>query len=216
MCPGINYAIRVLYVLYINRPEYKKSTFWLLFGNLLSVLLYLLGDEKNNLFVQAADWFLFDSSLFITFLFLFFRYYKNGKEKFNRMDWLFFIPNLVYFIIESIELILVEEHLLVEVIEISTELIFIIYLSSIIYSIFTMKKKHWTLYFAIPIVVLFGLSSLNDIFRAMGWSELTWFSNQNSNTYLLLIVAFLFYFISFKLVKKKQNHQMGKEQIFVN
>ena len=70
----------VLSVLFINRKDYKKTTFWLLFGSLLSVLLYISGDDENNLFVQDADWFLFDSSLFVTFLFLFFRYYKNSLK----------------------------------------------------------------------------------------------------------------------------------------
>src|SRR5690606_24738337 len=79
----------VLSVLFINRKDYKKTTFWLLFGSLFSVLLYILGDDDNNIFIQDADWFLFDSSLFITFLFLFFRYYKSGKDKFDKVDYLF-------------------------------------------------------------------------------------------------------------------------------
>lgn len=195
----------VLYVLFINRKDYKKTTFWLLFGSLVSVLLYILGDDQNNLFVEGADWFLFDNSLFITFLFLFFRYYKSGKEKFAKADFLFFIPNIVYFIIEVIEIILVEENLLVEIFEISTEFTFIVYLSLIIYWILSMRRKHWIIYFVIPIAILFVLSSVNDLLRAFGISELPWFYYQDFNTYLLLVVAFLFYFIAFKLLGKNND-----------
>lgn len=195
----------VLYVLLMNRKDYKKITFWLLFGSLISVLFYLVGDDENNIFVQNADWFLFDSSLFVTFLFLFFRYYKSGKEKFAKLDYIFFVPNIVYFIIEGIEIIMVNEHLLVEIFEIFSELTFVLYLSLIVYSIVTVKKKHWIIYFAIPIVILFALSSINDILKAFGFSEWPFFNDQNANTYLLLVVAFLFYFIMFKLLDKNKD-----------
>ncbi len=195
----------VLSVLFINRKDYKKTTFWLLFGSLFSVLFYILGDEENNLFVEGADWFLFDNSLFVTFLFLFFRYYKSGKDKFAKSDYLFFIPNIIYFIIEAIEIKMGKEDLVVEIFEILTEFTFVVYLSLIIYSILTTKKKHWIIYFAIPIVILFVLSSINDLLKAFEISELPWFYNQYFNTYLLLVVAFLFYFIGLKLLGKNND-----------
>lgn len=195
----------VLTVLFINRKEYKKITFWLLFGSLFSVLLYIAGDEENNIFVKDVDWFLFDSSLFVTFLFLFFRYYKSGKEKFAKIDYFFFIPNIIYFIIEGLEINLAEENSIVEIFEITAELAFVVYLLAIIYSIFTTKKKHWIIYFAIPIAVLFALSSLNDILNTMKYAELPFFIDQNFNTYLLLVIAFLFYFIAFKLLSKNRD-----------
>jgi len=195
----------VLSVLFINRKEYKKTTFWLLFGSLLSVLLYIAGDDENNIFVQDADWFLFDSSLFVTFLFLFFRYYKSGKENFAKLDLLFFLPNIVYFIIEGFEIFLVEENLIVEIFEITAELTFLFYLLAIIHSIITTKKKHWIIYFAIPIAILFALLSINDVIKAFGFAELPLFNEQNFNTYLLLVIAFLFYFIAFKLLGKNKD-----------
>ena len=195
-------GIFVLTILFINRKEYKKTTFWLLFGSLLSVLLYIAGDDENNIFVQDADWFLFDSSLFITFLFLFFRYYKNKKKEFAKLDYLFFLPNIIYFVIEGIEIELVEENLVIEIFEITAELSFVVYLLLIIHSIITTKRKHWIIYFAIPIAVLFALSSLNDILKTFGFAEFPLFNDQNFNTYLLLVIAFLFYFIAFKLLSK--------------
>ena len=127
-------GVFVLTVLFINRKEYKKTTFWLLFGSLISVLLYVAGDDDNNLFVQDADWFLFDSSLFVTFLFQSFRYYKNGKEKFAKLDYLFFLPNIIYFFIEALEIWMVEENSIVEIFESIIELTFVAYLTLIIYS----------------------------------------------------------------------------------
>jgi uncharacterized membrane protein HdeD (DUF308 family) len=61
----------VIIVLLKNHKAYKKTTFWLLFFCLLSIILYTAADDENNLFVKGADWFLFDSSLFVTFLFCF-------------------------------------------------------------------------------------------------------------------------------------------------
>lgn len=192
----------VLFILFVNRKDYKKIPFWLLFGSLVSMSLYLIGDDENNLFIENTDWFLFDNTLFVTFLFLFFRYYKNGKEKFSQMDYLFFVPNLLYFILEIIELQLTQENTIVEILELFTELTFIIYLSIALYSIFSDKMKHWIIYFAIPIVLLFALSLVNNILKILQWSQLSFFDNKQSNTYLLLIVAFLFYFIAFKLLSK--------------
>lgn len=197
-------GIFVLSVLFINRKEYKKTTFWLLFGSLLSVVLYIAGDDENNIFVQNADWFLFDSSLFVTFLFLFFKYYKNEKAQFSPIDYVFFLPNLVYFIIEGLEIIFPSENFLVEIFEILAELTFVVYLLLIIYTVFTTRKKHWILYFAVPIALLFALSTLNDILQAWGVAEIAMFNDQNFNTYLLLVIAFLFYFIAFNLINKSK------------
>lgn len=192
----------VLSVLFINRKDYKKTTFWLLFGSLLSVLLYIIADDKNNIFIQNTDWFLFDNTLFVTFLFLFFRYYKSGKQKFKKSDYLFFIPNILYFFLEIIEIKLLKENLVVEIFEVFSELIFVVYLCIILYSVVTDKRRIWLVYFVSPIVILFVFSFINDIFKIVGLSELPLFSEQNFNSYLLLVVAFLFYFLAFKLFNK--------------
>ncbi|EAZ94825.1 DNA binding protein [Flavobacteria bacterium BAL38] len=193
-------GIFVLLVLFTNRKDYKKTTFWLLFGSLISVLLYILGDDKNNLFVENRDWFLFDNTLFVTFLFLFFKYYKNEREKFIKSNYLFFLPNIFYLILEVFEIKLPKENFNIEILEVILELTFVIYLVLILHSVFTNKRRIWTIYFVIPIVILLVFSCINDTLKIIGLKELTFFSNQNFNSYLLLIVAFLFYFISFKLL----------------
>ena len=189
----------VLFVLYNNRNSYKNTTFWLLFGSLFSIVLYIIGDDQNNLFVNNTDWFLFDNTLFITFLFLFFRYFKSNKEKFIKSDYCFFIPNIIYLILEVIEIKLIQNNIFIEVLEVFCELTFIIYLLLILFSIISSKRKNWIIYFIIPIIILFVFSLINDILKIVGLSELPFLSDQNFNSYLLLVVAFLFYFIAFKL-----------------
>ncbi|MFV8467398.1 helix-turn-helix domain-containing protein [Flavobacterium sp. LB1P62] len=195
-------GIFVLIILFTNRKDYKKTTFWLLFGGLISVLLYILGDDKNNLFVKDTDWFLFDNTLFVTFLFLFFKYYKNERKKFIKSNYLFFLPNIFYLILEVLEIKLPKENLNIEILEVLMEITFVIYLGLILHSVFTDKRRIWTTYFVIPIVILLVFSCINDVLKIIGLEELSFFSNQNFNSYLLLIVAFLFYFISFKLLSK--------------
>ena len=194
----------VIIVLLKNHKTYKKTTYWLLFFCLLSIIFYTAADDENNLFVKGADWFLFDSSLFVTFLFLFFKYYNNKKETFHKLDYLFFLPNIIYFIIEAIEIHMAKDHIIVEAIEISTEFVFFIYLVIIVYQLIHSKKKYWALYFAFPIALLFSFLILNNILKALGFNEFLIFNNQNLNFYLLLIVAFLFYFLAFYLIHKSK------------
>ncbi|BDB57563.1 helix-turn-helix domain-containing protein [Flavobacterium ammonificans] len=207
-------GVFVLFALYQRRKDYKKITFWLLFGSLLSVLLYILGDDNNNLFFENKDWFLFDNTLFVTFLFLFFKYYKSEREKFIKSNYLFFLPNIFYLILELLEIKLTKENFNIEILEVLLELTFVIYLCLILYSVFTDKRRIWTTYFVIPIVILLVFSCINDTLKIIGLQELHFFLNQNFNTYLLLIVAFLFYFISLKLLTNNKNilpkNEIGK------
>lgn len=202
---AISQGVFILSVLLINRRAYKKTTFWLLFGCLLSVLLYIVGDDDHNLFLAEADWFLFDSSLFVTFLFLFFKYYKSAKQEFVLFDYLFFLPNITYFLIEGLEILMVEENLFIEIIELMVELTFVIYLLVILYFVISTKKIHWTIYIVIPITILLTLSLVYDIIEIFGFKQIAILNNQFFNTYLLLSIAFLFYFVTFKLlIKDKQ------------
>jgi AraC-like DNA-binding protein len=193
----------VLSVLFINRQMFRKVTFWLLFGSLLSIVFFLIGDDENNLFLSGADWFIFDSSLFVTFLFLFFRYQKSGKEKFESKDLLFFIPNLLYFIFESVEIFVTGELVWIEIFELLIEFIFIAYLSYIIYFSSIEKIKNWLIYFATPIALVFILSSINEILGIIGLPQIEFMEIKNYTTYSLLIVAFLFYYVSFGLMQSK-------------
>ncbi|MEO1029749.1 MAG: AraC family transcriptional regulator, partial [Bacteroidota bacterium] len=85
----------LLFILFQRRQDYKKIDFWLLLGCIVSVILYAIGDDDYNLFVNDVDWFLFHDTLIITFFFLFVRYYKSGKEVFYKKDLWFFTPYLL-------------------------------------------------------------------------------------------------------------------------
>lgn len=191
----------LMVVLFMKRQTYKKPALWLLLGSILSILFFIVGDDENNLFNKEIDWFFFDSSLFITFLFLFVRYYVSGREYFNKRDLLYFIPNIAYFINEVYEVSSsIEEVLAIEIIELGIELSFLFYLLLTIVTLFKSAKQRWMLFFVIPLAILMIASIVNEI---LGWFELAeidLFNDANFNTFTLLTIAMLFYFITMKLV----------------
>lgn len=192
----------LLLILYRDRKSYKKVPFWLFFGCILSVMLFLIGDDENNMFGVEADLFLFNSSLFITFLFLFFRYSKSKNAHFKKDDLIFFLPNLVYVAIEVFEVFSSSEIVFIEALELLVEAAFLGYLAYIIYQAFANRTKNWIFYFAIPIAILLGLGYFNDVLALLGFEELPWSSGDDFESYLLVVIAFLFYFITFNLITK--------------
>lgn len=190
----------LLFILFKKREIYKRPTFWLFVGSIVSIELFIIGDDDNNLFVSGTDWFLFDSSLFITFLFLFFKYFKSNKKEFNKNDLWYFLPNALYFIIEGIELFQVEETLLIESLEKLVEFTFLAYLVYIIIDLFKNKSKYWILYLTIPIALHMGLNYFNELIELIGFSEIIISNDAQYQSYLLTIIALLFYGITFYLI----------------
>ena len=193
-------GIFLIFILVKGKHRYKRITFLLFLASVISVLLFLTGDDENNLFVKDTDLFLLDSSLFITFFFLFFRYLKSGRKDFQKSDYFFFIPNIIYLIVELSEIVLEEENLIFQFVELVVELTFLIYLLYIIYISIVSKSRNWPFYFAIPMALLLGLSYFNDILGLIGLEEIVLSSSDDFSSYLLLIIAFLFYFITFNLI----------------
>jgi len=189
----------LIFVLLKKRNTYKKVTFWLFLGSIISVIFFLIGDDYNNLFSDEVDWFLFDNSLFITFLFLFFRYFKSEKLVFEKKDYLFFIPNITYFIIEFIEVLNPIESFFIEISELLIEFTFLFYLMFILYNFFKAKSKFWILYFIIPIVLIMSINYVNDLTELLGFDIAI---EKKANSYLVLVIAFLFYFITFYIISK--------------
>ncbi|MCF6307819.1 MAG: helix-turn-helix domain-containing protein [Flavobacteriaceae bacterium] len=192
----------LLFIFYRNRDNYKKVTFWLFFGSIASILLYIIGDDDNNLFLEDVDWYLFDSSLFLTFLFLYFKYFKSENNFFLKKDYLFFLPSLFLFIIEALEIVLDVENDFTETVESLIEFIFLGYLIYILYHLFKTKRKYWILYFVAPIVLIMSISYINGVLDLFELSPIIFNDDDNFNTYLLLVIAFLFYFIAFYLISK--------------
>ncbi len=190
----------LLFIFYRNKDNYKKITFWLFLGSIISILLYIIGDDDNNLFIEDVDWFLLDSSLFITFLFLYFKYYKSEKETFLKKDYLFFLPNLLYFGIEALEIVSNRENDFIEFLESLIDFIFLGYLTYILYSLLKTKKVYWILYFVVPITLTMSISYIKGILDLFELNSIIFSEDDNFNTYLLLVIAFLFYFITFYLI----------------
>ncbi len=195
----------LVFILLKNRKNYKEISFWLFFGSIASILLYIIGDDDNNLFKENADWFLFDSSLFITFLFLFFRNINSDKDKFELSNLLFFIPNFIYFIIEGLEILIIKDNAVIEIFELIVEFIFLGYLIYIINDIFKGKKKHWIVYIIFPIALLMSVSYINELLNLFGFNPILITNDRDFATYSLLLVAFLFYTITFVLIIKPKN-----------
>ncbi len=192
-------GIFLLFVLFKNRKRYKPVSLYLFIGSIISILLYVIGDDDNNLFQENTDWFLLDSSLFITFLFLFHRYFVSKRDNFRWQDLLFFTPNVLYMLIEGYEIRTGDEAGFLEFPELLVEFTFLTYLLIIIAEVFKTNKKHWLIYFTAPIAMLMSLSYLNEVLSLLDFEEFPLLEDAYFSSYLLLVVGFLFYYITFKL-----------------
>ncbi|MDY0779362.1 helix-turn-helix domain-containing protein [Tenacibaculum sp. IB213877] len=205
-------GIFLLFLLFQNKNKYKKVTFWLFTFTVISIIFFIIGDDDNNLFHTHADWYLFDTTLFSTFLFLFFKYFKSGVEKFNKKDLLFFIPNIIYVIIELIELNTSENNLAIEIVELLVEFTFLSYLIYMLIDLFKNKSTYWILYVAIPIVLILTLAYTNEILLLINVQPILISNDAYYNSYMLIIIAFLFYFITFYSTTKPDEFLPKKKQ----
>jgi len=192
-------GILLVFILFKYKKQKAKPAFWLLIGGIISVLLYLIGDDENNLFFQNLDWFFLDVTLFITFFFLFVKYYIYKKEQFEKRDFLFFVPNVIYLINEVLEVD--EMPLLFEVFELFIELVFLGYLIYNIVVVLRVKlnRPRWLLYFLIPLTIVLGVFIVDELFFFFK-INFSFESFMPENSYVLIISAFLFYFITLKLI----------------
>ncbi len=192
-------GILLVFVLLKYKKQKHKPAFWLLIGSIISVLLYLIGDDENNLFFEDIDWFFLDVTLFITFFFLFVKYFVSKADKFKKSNYLFFAPNIIYLIIEIFEGN--EASLLLEIFELCVEFIFLSYLIYTIFMVVRVKENRpvWLLYFLIPLTITLSISIIDELlfFFKINFS---FESFMPENSYILITAAFLFYFITLKLI----------------
>ncbi|MBQ52328.1 MAG: AraC family transcriptional regulator, partial [Leeuwenhoekiella sp.] len=132
----------LLLVFWKSKRNYRKITFRLFCGSIISVILYIVGDDDNNLFVEDADWFFFDSSLFLTFLFLYFKYFNSDKVAFLKRDYLFFLPSIFLFLSETLEIFSERENEFLEIAETLIEFVFLGYLIHILYNLLKTKRAN--------------------------------------------------------------------------
>lgn len=186
----------LLIILFKHKENYKKPNFWLLFGCVISVLLYSIGDDDYNLFVEDSNWFIFHDTLIITFFFLFVRYYKSGKEMFNPKDFVFFIPYLLNATLQAgLELALLEENTIYTGIKFCTEITFTIYLLYAIYIILKVKKEKRLLFFIIPLTLIFIIDEVSFLLTSSNDSP--FFLDSYG---VILIAIFMFYYVLYKLI----------------
>lgn len=202
----------LLIVLFKNKNNYLKPTFYLLLGTIVSVILYIFGDNKTNLFSPNVDIFLFDKSLFFTFLFLFVKYYLSKANTFSSKDFIFFIPNLFFFVIELLEIIFSKGIFIIDMTEIFVELSFLYYMGYTLKNLIKAKSQKWMLFFIVPLVVIIGFSILDEVLYWFYYKE-TFFAitEEHLGEYTIIVIAFLFYTIALKLVISPKDILIQKE-----
>ncbi len=183
-------------IIFKHRSYYKKPNFNLLLGCTISVMLYAIGDDDYNLFVNNANWFIFHDTLIITFLFLFIRYYKSDKEKFQKKDVLFFIPYLLNTILHAgyVFGVLKATGLLLAIKEL-VEITFFVYLILTIHNIIKNKKGKWLLLVVVPLTTIFIIDELT--FLITGTNDSPFFLDSYG---VFITTIILFYFVVYKLI----------------
>ena len=195
-------GIFLVFVLLKNNRKYKRPLIWLLLGCLISIILFVIGDDENNLWWPETDIFFLDSSLFITFFFLFFKYKESGQSHFRTFDLIFFLPNFLYLGIELTELVWTEDLFILEILELVAEITFLAYLVIILAFAMKMRNRDWIVYFVVPIVIISSLNYVANIRELVSGQELMILGYDDYNFYYLLVLAFLFFFISFALIDR--------------
>lgn len=202
----------LLFVLVRTKAKYQKPGFWLLVGSICSILLYILIDNSQGLFSKPLNMFYLDESLFVTFLFLFVKYYTSKTTKFNKKDLLYFIPNILYFLIEAYEMTYYHEPFYIEYPELLLEVTFFSYLVYTIFLLIKKKKSPWILMFAISLALLINLDIVNDFLHWFHLPNVNLFNDQTTNSYVLVLIAFLFYGLTLKLILEPKTLLSFNEQ----
>jgi AraC-like DNA-binding protein len=186
----------LIIVLFIRRKDYKPVNFRLLIGSVLAVALYALGDDDFNLFVDDANWYFFHDILFISFFYLFVKYYHSSSITFIKKDYICFIPYVLYVLVQLSEEILGEEkQFILKLAVIGLAIVMLVYLGTAIFTIIKNGKAKWMLFFIIPYTLLYFSDRAADaIFR--GYDTIPFFESYG----VIGLSAFLFYFLVFKLI----------------
>lgn len=185
----------LLIVLFKNRRNYIYANYFYLNFALISLLLFLLGDDNSNLIISNSDFFLVDNTLFITFLLLFLKYF-NSRKSIKVVNILpFFIPVFLYIFIELYEIYYAETYK-IEVLEHILYFTFVIYLAfSFYYTIKIPVKTTIKIPFFILIVSLFidySFSIFNFITNDA--------DNSNITTLFIFEIALVFYYLTYLFV----------------
>jgi AraC-like DNA-binding protein len=157
------------------------------------LLIYLIGDNDNNLFISDLDIFLVDNTLFITFLLLFVKNLEEQKPIQFSEIFCYLIPAIAYSCIEVYELAFGETET-IERIEHLLYLIFVIYLiRAFFYTLqLSVSALVKTPFYLLIISLLINYSSLFFSFDM--------FEIKKMHAALIFVIAFVFYYLTYLFV----------------
>lgn len=194
----------LLIILYKNRKDYTFNNYFYLTATLISLLIYLVGDNTTYLFISDLDIFLVDNTLFITFLLLFVKNF-NSQKPISYFDIsIYLIPALLYSGIEIYEIFFGEN----EAIERMEHLLYLIFVIYLLRAFFYILKLNVSTTIKVPfyLLVFSLLINYSSIFFSF---EMIDFNMVNSM--LIFVIAFVFYYLTYLLVfnidfiKQKKN-----------
>jgi AraC-like DNA-binding protein len=184
----------LLLYLFLNREKYHFYNYAFFSALIISLIFYIVGDDNNNLFLSKYDFFFVDKTLFVTLLYVFLRNYNTSAPVKPRILW-YFIPCLLYILIELYEANVGETHL-VEIVEYSISATFIIYL---VVSLILLKKLainkliKWPFYFLLySLLVSYIIDLVEFLFDKEDFLNL--------GSLLIFEVSVLFYYLTFVFV----------------
>lgn len=194
----------LLIILYKNRRDYTFNNYFYLTATLVSLLIYLIGDNTTYLFISDIDIFLFDNTIFITFLLLFVKNFNSQNPVRYQDIVLYSIPALFYCGIEIYEIFFGETES-IETVEYFLYLIFVVYLMVTFYYILKLNVSGIIKvpFYLLVISLLINYSSVFFSFEGIDFIAV--------NTVLIFINAFVFYYLTYLLVfnldfiKQKRN-----------
>ena len=188
-------GIFLIFILFRRKGDYKNVNFWLLLGCIVSIMLYALGDDDFNLIVANANWYVFHVPLVVTLFFLLIRYHNSDNDFFRKKDYLYFIPYVLYVIIQSIEASVDNSlNYFIKIAEAPIIFVIFFYMGYIIYDSIKHKKGTWMLYFIIPYAIVNMLEAFSFV---MDKQDV--FSYMESYG-VIGLSTLLLYFILFKLI----------------
>jgi AraC-like DNA-binding protein len=184
----------LLLYLFLNRQKYHFYNYAFISAMIVSLLFYIVGDDNNNLFLSKYDFFFLDKTLFVTLLYLFLKNYNVSERLKPRIAW-FFLPCFFYILIELYEANVGETHV-VEIVEYSLSMTFIVYLAFSIRILRTLeidKVIKWPFYFLLYSLLI---SYIIDLVEFLFEEE----DFLNLSSIFIFEVSVLFYYLTFVFV----------------
>lgn len=193
---AITQGLFLLSVLFAKQENYQRVNFLLLLGSIIALLLNVVGDDDFNLFFSDANWYLFQSPLIITLFFLLIKYHNSKQDKFQVRDLLYFIPYLLFIMLQIIEDVNnLDQNLWLVTGEVLTGVTLLVYLGYTIYDIIKNKKKRWMLFFIVPYALIHLIEEISYIITE-SYDHFSFLESYGVTS----LTAILLYMILFKLV----------------